>query len=310
MRGESEGEKPLVSICCTTYNLEKYVNKAIDSFLSQKGDFDFEIIIHDDASTDRTREIIETYVDQYPEMINPIFQKQNIYKSHPGKLGHILSNYILPKTSGKYIAICDGDDYWTDPYKLSKQIKCLEDNPELSGCTTNALVVNELSNEKRDFHHANSQGVMSDQHVIQSGGASFPTSTLFFEKEKFIGSELYKHYDNLSEYYDYDTLMIYCLLLSGEIGYIEEKTAIYRRWEGGIYSGIMHDADKTARIKEGEINGNKQLLRLVEGDLRKIIKRKISIDSLYVVKNKSGLKKYKYLKEMNIKEGAKLLLGR
>lgn len=119
-------KQPLVSVCCTTYNHENYIRDVIEGFLIQKITFPFEIIIHDDASTDGTTEIIKEYADKYPELIVPIFQTQNQYsqgiKPWP--------NFVFPKARGKYIALCEGDDYWTDPYKLQKQVGFLEANRE------------------------------------------------------------------------------------------------------------------------------------------------------------------------------------
>lgn len=116
--------KPLVSICCITYNHEKYIRQCLDGFLMQKTNFKYEIVIHDDASTDRTVEIIQEYVERYPALFVPIYQTENQYsrKIKP------LVKYVFPKASGKYIAICEGDDFWVDPLKLQKQIDFLEKN--------------------------------------------------------------------------------------------------------------------------------------------------------------------------------------
>ena len=117
---------PMVSICCLAYNQKKYIKKTIDSFLSQKTSFDFEIIIHDDASSDGTQDIIRKYVEKYPDKIIPIFQKQNQYSK--GVENSI--TFCYPQARGKYIALCEGDDYWCDDYKLEKQVTIFESNPE------------------------------------------------------------------------------------------------------------------------------------------------------------------------------------
>ncbi len=119
-----ETQEPLVSICCITYNHEKYIRYAIESFLMQKTDFPFEIIIHDDASTDRTADIIREYEIKYPEIIKPIYQTENQYSK-----GVKPSFLTFKKSKGKYIALCEGDDYWTDPLKLQTQVAFLEKNP-------------------------------------------------------------------------------------------------------------------------------------------------------------------------------------
>lgn len=120
----------MVSICCTTYNHEKYIEEAIKSFLMQKVNFKFEILIHDDASTDNTANIIRKYEEKYPNLIKPIYQKENQYSK-----GISVSKILYEKAQGKYIAICEGDDYWTDPYKLQKQIDYMEANPKCGLCS-------------------------------------------------------------------------------------------------------------------------------------------------------------------------------
>ena len=131
--------KPLLTVCCTAYNQEKYIADAIESFLMQETDFDYEIIIHDDASNDRTAEIISYYAAKYPEIIKPILQKENKYSKGIG----ILTQIILPNADSKYIATCEGDDYWIDRKKLQKQVDFLENNPGYSLCFHSVAVVSE-----------------------------------------------------------------------------------------------------------------------------------------------------------------------
>jgi len=301
---------PLVSVCCTTFNLENYISKTLDSILNQQADFEFEVIVHDDASTDATREIIQSYADKNPGVFKTIFQEENLYTTKPGKLGYIFENHILPLAEGKYIAICDGDDYWTDMHKLQKQITFLEKETECSACTTNALVVDHINNEKKPFHTGIKENYLPTSKVILSAGASFPTSTLVFNKSKLTSSRVFDQYGELSKFYDYDTMFIYSLLFEGKIGYIDDQMSVYRRWEGGIYSGIMHNPEKVCVVKEGEIEGNKKLLRHTNTSMKKMFKRKISVDALYVLRNKPGLKKYMYLKDLDVREVIKLLFRR
>ncbi len=116
----------LVSIDCLTYNHENYIRDALEGFLMQKTDFAFEVLIHDDASTDQTANIIRKYEKKYPGVIKPIYQKENQFSQD----GDISKQFQYPRAKGKYIAICEGDDYWTDPYKLQKQVDFLEAHPD------------------------------------------------------------------------------------------------------------------------------------------------------------------------------------
>ena len=123
---------PLVSIITLAYNHGKYIRQCLDGFVMQVTDFPFEVIIHDDASTDDTADIIREYEQKYPDIIKPIYQKENQYS----KRVPIGATYLYPKAQGKYIAECEGDDWWTDPYKLQKQVDFLESHPDYCMCTT------------------------------------------------------------------------------------------------------------------------------------------------------------------------------
>ncbi|MGY5846891.1 glycosyltransferase family 2 protein [Salegentibacter sp. HM20] len=118
--------KPLVSISCITYNHKNYIEECLNGFLMQQTNFSFEILIYDDASTDGTTEIIKEYEIKYPDLIRPIYQLENQYSK--GQRG-INVKYNFSRAKGKYIALCEGDDYWTDPYKLQKQVDFLESHP-------------------------------------------------------------------------------------------------------------------------------------------------------------------------------------
>lgn len=123
---------PLVSVCCITYNHANYIRQAIDGFLMQQTEFPVEIIIHDDASTDGTADIIRQYEERYPGRVRGIYRKENIYST--GRKEEIL-RAPFSSALGKYIAMCEGDDYWTHPLKLQKQVAWLEAHPECSLCS-------------------------------------------------------------------------------------------------------------------------------------------------------------------------------
>jgi len=116
-------EDIMVSISCITYNHEKYISDAIEGFLMQKTNFKYEILIHDDASTDDTANIIREYEKKFPDLIKPIYQKENQWSKGVRRIENI---YNIPRAKGKYIAFCEGDDFWIDPYKLQKQVDFLE----------------------------------------------------------------------------------------------------------------------------------------------------------------------------------------
>jgi len=119
--------KPLVSICCQTYNHYKFISQCLDGFLMQQTAFDYEILVHDDASTDNTTAIIKEYERKYPHLFRCVYQTENQFKKQ-----NSLTNILFPMSRGKYIALCEGDDYWTDPLKLQKQVDVLEKNSKLA----------------------------------------------------------------------------------------------------------------------------------------------------------------------------------
>jgi len=169
----------MVSIICNTYNHEKYIKDALDGFIMQKTSFGFEVLIHDDASTDMTAKIIREYEKNHPQIIKPIFQTENQYsKSIPISL-----TFNYPRIKGKYIAICEGDDYWTDKYKLQKQFDAMELHPEIDMCAHAANVVD--SDTKKIINKiapSDSDTVFKPENVILGGGSFVSTNSLFFRK--------------------------------------------------------------------------------------------------------------------------------
>ncbi len=122
--------KVMVSVICMVYNHEKYIRECIDGFIKQETTFKFEVLIHDDASTDKTAEIIREYEKKYPEVIKPIYQTENQYSKNV----QMTKEYILPLVKGKYIALCEGDDFWVDPNKLQKQFDAMEQHSDCRLC--------------------------------------------------------------------------------------------------------------------------------------------------------------------------------
>ena len=121
---------PTVTICCITYKHEKYIRECLNGFIMQKTNFPFEVIVHDDASPDKTADIVREYEAKYPDIIKPIYQTQN-----QRSLGKKVSlTYVYPKVRSKYIAICEGDDFWCDPNKLQMQYDFMEAHPDYSLC--------------------------------------------------------------------------------------------------------------------------------------------------------------------------------
>lgn len=165
-----------VSIICNAYNHEKYIRKTLEGFVCQKTTFPIEVLIHDDASTDATAQIIREYEEKYPDIIKPIYQTVNQYRRVD-----ITREFQIPRERGKYIAMCEGDDYWTDPYKLQKQFDALEAHPDVDICAHRAVRVNADTEEVLAvIAPANQNTILSPANVILGGGAYVATNSLMY----------------------------------------------------------------------------------------------------------------------------------
>lgn len=224
--------EPLVSICCLAYNHEPYIKQCLEGFLIQKANFPFEILIHDDASTDNTQDIIREYELKYPEIIKPIYQHENQYSKGVG----VTRVFQFPRARGKYIAFCEGDDYWTEPYKLQKQVDFLEANPGYSMCVGGYLKYEEESGRYTEVNKT----INNDEYF--NNGFSFnlndltkgwltKTLTAFFRKDILNKLDL--------TYYKYgrDIHLFYHILKVGGPGfYFNDIFGVYRIHKGGVNS--------------------------------------------------------------------------
>ncbi len=218
----------LVSIVCNAYNHEKYIKDALDSFLMQKTNFKFEVLVHDDASTDKTAEIIREYEKNYPEIIKPVYQTENQYSKKVG----IFKNFQLPRVQGKYIAVCEGDDYWTDDMKLQKQFDAMEAHPEIDICACGALKVNANTKEVLGkVAPSKKDRIFSVEEVIMGGGGFVATNTLFYRKSMQDNNK-YKFADIIRLDYTIQILGS----LRGGMYYISDIVGAYRIMADGSWS--------------------------------------------------------------------------
>lgn len=173
-------KKPIVSICCITYNHEKYIKQCIDGFLMQKTDFCFEIIIHDDASTDKTANIIRQYVKK-SKRIKPILRKTNIKST-----GVAVFPFTIEKAEGKFIAFCEGDDYWTDPYKLQKQVNILNNNCDIDICSHSAIKYDEVLKQTTGItgDNGSKERIIPAKEVINRFGLVAPMASIMIRNKK------------------------------------------------------------------------------------------------------------------------------
>ena len=169
-----------VSVICNAYNHGKYIRDALNGFVMQKTDFKFEVLVHDDASTDNTADIIREFEEKYPDIIKPVYQTENQYS----KDVWITDVYQLRRSKGKYIALCEGDDYWTDPDKLQKQYDALESHPEVDICVHASTLINATDGTVNGtVDYGSEVTVIPVEKVIKGGGDFVSTNSIFVRRE-------------------------------------------------------------------------------------------------------------------------------
>ena len=230
---------PLVIVYCLAFNHEKYISKTIEGFISQKTTFNFLCIIHDDASTDNTAKIIKEYEERYPYIIHGIYQKENQYsKGVP-----IIKDYILPLVNSKYVAICEGDDFWEDESKLQKQYDILENNKNCFMCVhrTKELYENGTFNNNFYPNYDLPEGIIDKKKTILDGYL-FHTSSYFFEACKWKSYIM-----NLPDFAKNcgvgDIPYILYFINVGEIYYLPIVMSCYRRGVPGSWSVKMNNTN-------------------------------------------------------------------
>lgn len=225
--------KPLVSVICITYNHEKYIRQTLEGFIMQRTTFPFEIIVHDDASTDSTADIIREYVAKYPELIVPVYQNQNQYS----KGIWVTRTFCLPLVKGKYIAFCEGDDYWTDPRKLEIQFDFMEQNPDYSMCCHNTLLIN---------NHTGEQEINSDRGKDCDISFCEIADWLRQKRQHINSSFIRREFIMIPEWMligiSEDFYYFLNCALNGKIFFINRVMSVYRRYTpGSITSTISYE---------------------------------------------------------------------
>lgn len=207
----------MVSVFCWTYNHEPYIRDCLNGFVSQKTNFKFEVIIHDDASTDKTTDIIKEYEAKYPDIIKATYQKEN----QTSKGVEISRNFMLPYAKGKYIAMCEGDDYWCDENKLQKQFDYLQAHPDYTACVHNTLIKNYFDESERNFCLKQEDCNMNLDEIVLNFGAMFHTSSVMVRKEYYMYPKEFK--GSVGDY----PRAIYCAL-KGNVHYFSDVMSVYR----------------------------------------------------------------------------------
>lgn len=223
-----DGVEPFVSIFCLTFNHVHFIRDAIEGFLIQRTTFSVEILVHDDASTDGTLEIVQEYEKRYPKLIFPIYQKENQYSKGIDPF----TKFLIPRARGKYISVCEGDDWWIDPLKLQKQVNVFDAYPDTIICGARAKTWNENRKEFTVVKPALDKDIacMTPEHFFYLGDwvknctRMIPRGLMLSIPSEF--SRDYRH--------------VHYLLAKNPTGFfrcLDEIVAVYREHAGGVFSG-------------------------------------------------------------------------
>ena len=229
-----ESEPIMVSIRCLVYNHEPYIRQCLDGFVMQKTNFRFEAIVHDDASTDGTAAIIREYAEKYPDIIKPIFETENQYSKGNGALRKIMDAHMR----GKYIALCEGDDYWIDPLKLQKQVDFLVSHQDYTMCFHDVNIKVEKGREYWDVF-----GKLEDRDYTIGECIKYwkvPTCSMVIRKDIFDKRPINK------KFRVGDNVVVFTCLSYGKIRCIAKKMGAYRLT---TTSWIGRQSDKMQRYK-------------------------------------------------------------
>ena len=280
---------PLVSIRCLVYNHEPFLRQCLDGFVMQKTTFPFEAIVHDDASNDGSAAIIREYAEKYPDIIKPIYETENQWGK--GTISKSMDAVMHPNS--KYIATCEGDDYWTDPFKLQKQVDVLEEHPDV---TIAFCKVNTITKEGNPLDWT----IPSKESEIPVGKLTlddymneeyynfrwtFHTSTFFYRRSinklhRQLGKTVYKRFP-----FGDQTIILSCLF-QGKGYYIPDITGSYRVASGGYFSNVNKSIDNRIKFYERCIKAHEDLDDYTGGRYSIAIKRRKDLSTFNILKMK------------------------
>jgi len=292
----------LISVVMITYGHEKYIHKAIEGVLMQQGGFDVEFIIADDHSPDNTEDIVKNIKNTHPKA------SCIKYTKHPVNKGMTQNfSWALKEATGKYIALCEGDDYWTDPLKLQKQVSFLEEHPDYSLVCGGFKSVNTVTGEEitaiKDVENSIDNTEQGFDITLERFFKQWLTKTLTL----VYRTELYNPNDFKNYKYTRDVHLNYHLLKRGKGYYMKEVFGVYHIHQGGVFSAESNKNnvkngylvykeiylnDKNSFTKKAYINASRRYLEFFKSpDMPFKEKFYIVFNSLLYIRNKKDLKK-------------------
>lgn len=235
-------DKVYISCCCITFNQKDYIRDTINSFLAQETIYKFEIIIHDDLSTDGTRDILLEYKDKYPSIIKLILQNENQYS-----LDKKVTPIVVSHASGEYISFCEGDDFWVDKYKLQKQIVELENNQNINLVISKAISLYPDDSTDDFCDLGNERKIIPfDECILGPKKDFFPTASFFLRKIVFEQLPEWFYTDApVGDYY----IQLFAAKNNGCI-YLPNITTVYRRYAKGSYNSSLQNKKRISSDKK------------------------------------------------------------
>ncbi len=247
----------MVSVICTAYNHEKYIRECLEGFINQKTDFSFEVLVHDDASTDSTANIIKEYENKYPSIIRPYYQKINAYSRHIP----FVKDFLAPMARGKYVAFCEGDDYWCSPTKLQKQVQIMETYPDCHLCVHRVRVIRE-DGQNMDMYipkNLKESQIINPHQLVERAlfMDRFQTTSYFVRSEDYwpymYDPPLFRKGCSVGD----SPLLLYIATV-GNAYYLNETLSCYRKDSIGSWS------TRTMKNKENRIKFRENIIRCVQ----------------------------------------------
>lgn len=266
----------MVSVLCTAYNHEQYLRECLDSFVSQETDFPFEVLVNDDCSADGTAEIIREYAAKYPQIIRPFYQEKNLFSAigMPG----LFDKVFCPNARGKYIALCEGDDKWSDNNKLRLQVDFLENHPEYSGCVHNTtLHFCEDSTADRALISAKGDRDVGFETVITGMSNAFHTSSILARREYIVSPPDFYYTAGAHGFTDYAIGL--WLTMNGKVRFLDREMSVYRissnpeAWS----SNLGRSYGKLREFVEGEVAMMETMLPRLEGDNLRAAEKELTL---------------------------------
>ena len=266
----------MVSVLCTAYNHEQYLRECLDGFVSQETDFPFEVLVNDDCSTDGTAAIIREYAAKYPQIIRPFYQEKNLFSAigMPG----LFDKVFCPNARGKYIALCEGDDKWSDKNKLQLQVDFLEKHPEYSGCVHNTtLHFCEDSAADRPLISAQGDRDADFETVITGMSNAFHTSSILARKEYIVSPPDFYYTAGAHGFTDYAIGL--WLTMNGKVRFLDREMSVYRissnpeAWS----SNLGRSYGKLKEFIAGEVAMMETMLPQLEGDNLRAAEKELTL---------------------------------